>query len=346
VEQISVHLERIVANIRDVARLADVSIATVSRVFNDSTRVSEQTRRHVRTIASRVGYWPNTAARSLTTSRTSTLGVLLPDLYGEFYSEVIRGIDQAARRDGYQILISGSHADTVTLITAARAMHGLVEGLIIMAPDNRSAAALQEIMESIPAVLLNPPCNDGKCQAISIANYDGAYAITGHLLSLGHRQIAMVKGPSGNMDSEERLKGYRAAMLQAGISPSPDLEFQGDFTEMSGCQAGRSAIQRNPRPTAVVAANDYMAIGLMSALREAGVRMPEEMAVTGFDDIEIAQYMNPPLTTVHVDTYELGERAFQRWIQAARSGGAASPAHEILPTRLVVRQSCGSNGKK
>jgi LacI family transcriptional regulator len=335
-----------VATIRDVARLADVSIATVSRVFNGSTRVSDQTRHHVRSIAARVGYWPNTAARSLTTSRTSTLGVLLPDLYGEFYSEVIRGIDQAARRDGYQILISGSHADTLTLVTAARAMHGLVEGMIIMAPDDGSAAALQEIMESIPAVLLNPPCDNGSCNAISIANYDGAYAITEHLLALGHRRIAMVKGPSGNVDSEERLKGYRAAMLHAGIDPSPDLEFQGDFTEVSGCQAGRAAIQSIPRPTAMVAANDYMAIGLMSALREAGVRIPEEMAVTGFDDIEISQYVNPPLTSVHVDTYELGERAFQRWIQAARSGGPSSPAHEVLPTRLVVRQSCGSKGTR
>lgn len=334
------------ATIRDVARLADVSIATVSRVFNGSPRVSDETRRHVRLIATRVGYWPNTAARSLTTSRTSTLGVLLPDLYGEFYSEVIRGIDQAARREGYQILISGSHADTGTLVSAARAMHGLVEGLIIMAPDGGSAQALQEIMEGIPAVLLNPPCDDGKCEVISIANFDGAYSVTSHLLSLGHRLIAMLKGPSGNVDSEERARGFRAAIEEAGIGSSPELEFQGDFTEGSGYQAGRWALAQSPRPTAVVAANDYMAIGLMSALREAGLRMPEEMAVTGFDDIEIAQYLNPPLTTVRVDTYELGERAFQTCIRSARGGASPSPTHEVLPTRLIVRHSCGSNGRK
>jgi len=331
-----------VATIRDVARLAGVSIATVSRAFNGSSRVSDETRRHVHDVAARIGYWPNTAARSLTTSRTLTIGVLLPDLYGEFFSEVIRGIDQTARAEGYQILVSSSHADAETLVTATRSMRGLVDGIIVMAPHEGASRAVTQISENFIAVLLNPRVAAEGCPSISIANYDGAYAVVTHLLKQGHRVIATVKGPAGNVDAEERLRGYRAALRDAGVDPSTRWEIPGDFTESSGHWSARQILRLNPRPTAVAAANDYMAVGLMSALRDAGIRMPEEMAVTGFDDIAIAQFLSPPLTTVHVDAYGLGERAVRRWLALSRSGENGTQAGDIVPTQLVVRRSCGA----
>ena len=330
------------ATIRDVARVAGVSIATVSRVYNGSSRVSDETRSKVRSVAAKMDYWPNGAARSLTTSRTHSLGVLLPDLYGEFFSEVIRGIDHAARREKYQILVSSSHADNEALIAAARSMHGRIDGLIAMAPDAVSTAAIKQIAKNFPVVLLNPRVEVEGCGAISIANYEGSHTMVRHLISLGHKRIAMLTGPSGNVDSEERVRGYRAALVEAGIEPESRYEVAGDFVESSGYARAADFLALSPRPTAVFAANDYMAIGLLSALREAGLRVPEDIAVTGFDNIAISQYVTPALTTVHVDAYELGDRAVGQWLQAIEGEDHQPARHETLPASLVIRRSCGS----
>ena len=330
-----------VATIRDVARAAGVSIATVSRVFNGSSRVSEGAYQRVRSAATQLDYCPNETARSLTTSRTSTLGVVLPDLYGEFFSEVIRGIDHAARQEHYRILVSSSHADTDALVSIARSLRGRVDGLIAMAPDEGTAAAIGQMTDNFPVVLMSPRFNVQTCDSISIANFEGACAMIEHLLSIGHQTIAMIKGPPGNIDAEERLRGYRTALRDAGKETSPALEFQGDFTESSGYQCCGAILRCQPRPTAVFAANDYMAVGLICAIGDTGLRVPQDIAVTGFDDIALAQYLNPPLTTVRVDAYELGERAVRKWICSAQEGGPVD-GHETLPATLVVRKSCGT----
>lgn len=333
------------ATIRDVARVAGVSIATVSRVFNGSPRVAEETNLRVRSAAGQLDYWPNETARSLITSRTNTLGVLLPDLYGDFFSEVIRGIDHAARAERLQVLISSSHADTAALVFMARSMRGRVDGLIMMVPDEGSAAGVQEVTRTFPSVLLNPRFEVEGCGAISIANFDGARSVVRHLLRLGHRTVAMIKGPVGNVDAEERLRGYHEALCEGGLEPNDALELTGDFTESAGYEQARELLLLAPGPTAVFAANDYMAIGLLSALREAGLRVPQDLAVVGFDDVALAQYMDPPLTTVRVDAYELGQRAVRQWLASAR-GTAGSAPREVLPTGLVVRQSCGAIGSR
>jgi LacI family transcriptional regulator len=332
----------VVATIRDVAREAGVSIATVSRVFNQTALVTESTAAHVRTVAARMDYWPNSAARSLITHRTHAIGVLLPDLYGEFFSEVIRGIDMAARREKYQVLVSSSRADAETIVSAVRALRGRIDGLIVMAPDADATAAIRDFASRFPVVLLNPGEVDVDCGALSIANQDGAYAAVSHLVQLGHRRIAMVMGPAGNLDAEQRRRGYRMALADGGLEWAPELELGGDFGESSGFHAASALAALRPRPTAVFAANDYMAIGLMSALREADVRVPQEIAICGFDDIAIAQYLSPPLTTVRVDAYGLGERALQLLVPYARARRPAEPHREVLPTSLVVRTSCGA----
>jgi LacI family transcriptional regulator len=327
-----------------VAREAGVSVATVSRVLNGSAHVSEATDRQVRTVANRLNYWPNGAARSLITSRTSTLGVLLPDLHGEFFSEVIRGVDLAARRAGYHLLVSSSHAATEELVAALRTMRGRIDALIVMAPDLDAPELIRECAAGTPTVVLNPGQPVSGCHAISIDNLDGAQQVVRHLVELGHRRIATVTGPARNMDARQRLEGYRAALKAAGIAHSRDHEFQGDFTEPSGYQAGRAIIRLSPRPTAVFVGNDKMAVGVLGALSDGGLRVPEDIAVAGFDDIEMSQYLNPPLTTVHADAYMLGERAVERALAMANDGATAggSPRHEILRTTLVVRGSCGA----
>lgn len=329
--------------IKDVARAAGVSVATVSRVFNDSGPVSPVTRTRIREVASRLRYTPDEAARSLIMRRTSTIGVFLPDLYGEFYSEVIRGIDQTARARGYHILVSGSHNDPDELDAAFRAMRGRVDGLIVMSPALHTRALVRELPETLPVVLLNSPRDGDFADSVVVDNVGGARAMVRHLATLGHTRIAIICGAPGNHDSAERLKGYRSAMTGRRTA---GWEIAGDFTEKSGYEAVASILTMRPRPTAIFASNDSMAIGALSALREAGIRVPADMAVVGFDDIPLARYMSPPLSSVHVAIDELGARATTRLLDAlTEKAPRGARKREVLKTRLMVRESCGARGR-
>ena len=327
------------ATIRDVAQKAGVSVATVSRVLNGSDVVAEKTRAKVERIVAKLEYWPHAAAQSLNTSRTHTLGVLLPDLHGQFFSEVIRGVDQGAREQGFQILVSSSHADVDTLMTGARSMAGRVDGLIVMAPDQATTAAMKDLAKRFPVILLNPHHPVEGCGMISVANFEGAVDIVSHLVRSGHRAIGIIKGPKGNMDAEERLRGYRHALREAGVTPNPAFEFAGDFSEASGFMAGLEIAKLRVRPTAVFATNDGMATGLLSALHQHGIDVPEGIAVAGFDDIPIAQFLSPGLTTVHVDAFALGKQAVQMLLSTLADEAPLVSRREILPVKLILRQS-------
>lgn len=332
------------ATIRDVARVAGVSIATVSRVFNNHTLVNPETASRVLEVASQLEYWPNGAAQSLTTRRTHTLGVMLPELFGEFYSEVIRGIDRQSRSHDYQILLSSSHSNGEEVLIAGRAMLGRIDGLIMMAPDEASIETVERVRRRVPVVLLNPKVEIEGCCSVAFENFSGARAAVSHLVGLGHRDIAMVAGPSGNVDAEERLRGFRRALTDAGLDPEAALVVPGDFRESAGYEAGVALLARRPRPTAVFAANDCMAVGLLAALRAAGRRVPRDIAVVGFDDIAMAAYLNPPLTTVRVDASGLGQRAVDLMMGAMEAGSAGGCLRQLLPATLTVRQSCGAAG--
>ncbi|HLS47029.1 MAG TPA: LacI family DNA-binding transcriptional regulator [Gemmatimonadales bacterium] len=327
--------------IKDVARAAGVSVATVSRVYTGSDRVREETRVHVWEVAGRLGYAPHGTARSLITSRTSTIGVLLPDLYGEFFSEVIRGIDQTAQREGYHLLVSSAHAEQSAVEAALRSMRGRVDGLIIMSPGHEALAPLANLPANFPVVLLNSAGGTDQTDSITVANADGARTMVRHLISLGHRRIAVLRGSPGNFDAAERLRGYREALTEAGISPRPRWELEGNFSEASGYAAAEAILAQTDRPTALFAANDSMAIGALAGFRRAGLTVPGDMAVAGFDDIPLSRYMDPPLTSVHVDISALGERATARLLAGMDRDPARERIREVLPVTLVVRRSCG-----
>jgi len=320
--------------IRDVAARAGVSVATVSRVFNQKGPIREETVRRVMEVAGELQYVPHAGARSLSTRSTRTIGVVLPDLHGEFFSEVIRGIDLAARELGYHLLLSGSHADRDEMRAVVQAVRGLVDGLIIMSPDLDPEALCADLPLGIPAVLLNAKA-EGR-PSITIDNAAGARDMVRHLASLGHGSIAFIGGPARNVDAEQRRRGFRAGVRIRDIRAA---EYAGDFTEDSGYEAGKKILASSPRPTAVFAANDSMAIGALSAFRDAGVRVPQDLALVGFDDIPIARFLDPPLTTVKVPIAELGRRGLQILI-----GGESEPAR--LTTSLVVRRSCGAQPNK
>ncbi|HEU0013712.1 MAG TPA: LacI family DNA-binding transcriptional regulator [Longimicrobium sp.] len=330
------------ATIRDVARRAGVSVATVSRVLNHSGQVRDDTRARVESAAAELRYTPNSTARSLITRRTATFGVVLPDLFGEFFSEVIRGMDPLARSRGYHLLLSSSHDDHCEIEFALAAMRGRVDGLVVMSPHVgvRSLAAC--LPPELPVVLLNCDAAGADYPAIGIDNHAGALAMVRHLVSLGHTRIGMIRGGQDNFDARERRRGYHAALDEAGL-PGADgrWEAPGDFTEAGGWDAALRLARLPEPPTAVFCANDSMAVGAMSALRGQGLRVPEDVAVAGFDDIPMARYLSPPLTSVHVDVHRLGARAVEMLCDAL-ADPRAPPRQELVPTRLVIRRSCGA----
>jgi LacI family transcriptional regulator len=323
--------------IREVASHAGVSVATVSRALNRSGPVREETRRRVEAAVKALDYHPNSAARSLITRRTRMLGVLLPDLHGEFFSELIRGLDQAAQAAGYHLLVSSSHDNATDLDAALQGMHGRLDGLIVMAPKVGGAVLSQLLPTHIPLVLLNSADADLECDALRIDSFGGARDMVQHLVSHGHRRIAFINGPEENFDAQERLRGYRAGLEAAGLCPDPQLEVPGDFTGSGGHAGSVSLLAVRPPPTAIFAANDAMALGALSALREAGVVVPRMMALAGFDDISSARYASPPLTSVRGPIGQLAARAVTRLVSRA----TRTATRELLPALLVPRHSCG-----
>jgi LacI family transcriptional regulator len=326
--------------IKEVAREAGVSVATISRVVNEKGPVSEETRQRIRGVVERLRYAPHAAARSLITRQTRTLGVLLPDLFGEFFSELIRGIDVAARKRGYHLLVSGSHGDHAETRAMLRAIRGRVDGLIALSPDLDAGAFEENLPAGFPVVLLNGNVRRTGYASILVDNYGGAFAMARHLMRFGHRRIAFVTGPADNHDAAERLRGYRDALgRQIGAS---GLEISGDFREEAGYRAAPRILRGRRRPTAVFAANDAMAIGLLCAFRERQILVPEDIALAGFDDIPIARFITPPLTTVRFPIAELGRLATARLLHALNGSDEHRRNEEILPTTLVVRSSCGA----
>lgn len=325
--------------IREVAKTAGVSVATVSRVLNGSGPVGSKTRARIEKVSRELRYVPNRAARSLNTSRTHTLGVVLPDLHGAFFSEVLRGLDQAARACDHHLLVAGSHGGSSELAAALQAMNGRVDALVVMSP-----AAEAEILEAnLPAgrpVMLLGAQVDG-FGALDVDHCGGAAAMTRHLLGLGHRRIVHITGEMANRDAVERLSGYRTAMAEVGAS-ADDLVIPGDFTEESGRAAVAHLAAAGTAYDAIFAANDAMALGALGALREAGLDIPLDVALAGFDDILLGRFLAPPLTSVHVPLEQLSKLAVEQLVTAVEEGTPLSSAPQTLATTLVVRASCGA----
>jgi len=288
-------------------------------------------------------YIPDAAARSLSIRRSHTIGVVLPDVHGEFFSEVIRGVDLSARASGYHLLVSGSHNDAAEMSAVLRALRGRVDGLVVMAPDVEAQQVCMDMHPSMPVALLNL-CSEADF-VVTIDNYGGAVAMMRHLAGLGHRRIAFIKGPDRNSDAAERLRAYRDVMKSVVPRSLATIEAQGDFTESSGYAAAQELMSLRNRPSAIFASNDAMAVGALRALRQLDVHVPDDVALVGFDDIPMAEYLTPPLTTVSVPIAELGRRAFALVLQAIDQQKPRR-RQETLPATLVIRESCGSHLKR
>jgi DNA-binding LacI/PurR family transcriptional regulator len=326
------------ATIRDVAREAQVSVASVSRALNGHERVRPELRARVQEVAARLGYVPHAGARSLSLARTSAIGVVLPDLHGEFFSELLRGMDREVAAQGLALLLTVLQ-DGRGLNTLA-ALRGQVDGLVVMAPQLGAAELRAQLPAGLPAVFLN--CVPGLAgAALRVDNAAGAAAMVDHLVAAGARAIAHIAGPAGNVDAEERRAGAVAAAERAGVALTV---IQGDFTEASGAAAAAQVARGAIRADALFAANDAMAIGALVALKGHGVAVPRQVRVAGFDDIPLARLVTPALTTMRVDIAALGARAVQllarRIVAPAEGLVEVGPAGaEAIVPRLVVRDT-------
>ena len=328
------------ATIRDVAKAVGLSVATVSRAINGFEHVLPHTRQRVLDAARHLHYIPSGAARSMALRRTDTIGALLPELHGGFFSELIRGIDQATRSHRSHLLLSSSHDDADEAAAALQAMNGRVDGLIVMSPHADADFLARNLPRAIPVVLLNAGIRDSSYPSCTVDNFGGARAMTRHLLATGHQRLGFLGGPSGNFEARERKRGFLSAL---GGHGSP-LLLDGDFSEASGAHAAARLLGMPAahRPNAVFAANDAMAIALMANLIAGGLRVPQDIAITGFDDIALASHVNPPLTTVHVPIAALGMQALDVLSQHMCDGGdSVVPTNHLVPVELVVRHSCG-----
>ena len=325
------------ATIRDVARRAQVSVATVSRALNGLENVSEHTRTRVADAVRELGYVPHAGARSLSLARTGAIGVVLPDLHGEFFSEIVRGMDREASRHGYLLLLSNMHAGGEQARLALHAMRGRVDGLIVMAPHLGASELASALPAALPAVLINTRSDRDQHPSIHLDNRAGATAVVDHFAAVGRERIVHLSGPVQNIDALERRAAFRSAADAHGISYEI---LDGDFEEQSGERAIATLLASGTHFDAIFAANDNMAIGALQALHAAGLRVPEDVAVAGFDDIPLARHIG--LTTVRVRIAELGERAIVRLL--AMLTGRPDHSDELHAPELVIRSSSDDRG--
>jgi LacI family transcriptional regulator len=326
------------ATIRDVARRAQLSVATVSRALNGFDNVSEHARLRVSEAVRELGYVPHAGARSLSLARTNAIGVVLPDLHGEFFSEIVRGMDREASRSGYFLLLSNLHEGAKQASQALRAMHGRVDGLIVMAPHLEAAELGDALPSRLPSILINSREGSGTRIAIHLDNSAGVRAVVDHFAALDRRRPVHIAGPKGNIDAEERAGAFRDACGAHGLDPQV---LQGDFEESSGERAVAELLASGRHFDALFAANDNMAIGALQALRSAGIDVPGDVAVVGFDDIPLARHLG--LTTVRVRIAELGARAIARLVDLMGRGDDGGD--ELHAPELVVRATTDPGAK-
>lgn len=320
----------------DVARLAGVSHQTVSRVINNHPNVSSATRARVQAAIAELGYRPNSAARTLVTRRSKTLGVVSFDttLYGP--ASMLYGIEQAARDADFFVSIVSLRSITRTALLDAveRLREQAVEGVVVIAPHTSASGVLVQAARGVP--LVGAGCGvTEQVPMVAIDQRAGAAAATRHLLDLGHRTVHHVAGPTTWLDAVGRAEGWRSTLEEAAARVPAVVT--GDWSARSGYEAGRR-LAAEPDVTAVFCANDHMAQGLLRALHEAGRRVPDDISLVGFDDIPEAAYFIPPLSTVRQDFLELGRRSLELLVQ--RLGDNSGPPDSVLiPPELVVRAS-------
>jgi LacI family transcriptional regulator len=330
--------------IRDIAAEAGVSVATVSRVLNETAKVNLQLRQRVLAAAARVGYRPNGIARSLRLQRTNSLGVVIPTITNPYFTDAVRAMQDAAGRQGYTLLVTNSDRDpakeeAALLTLLDRRVDGVV--LVSAALDPEPSPALQTFLDSgTPLVVMDRALPRLELDRVLVDTRAGAREAVLHLARQGRRRIAFIAGPPSISTAAEKLAGYGDGLAAAGLAFDPQAVLPGDYTLESGEVQAQALLAMQPQPDGLLIANNLMTLGALRVLLRRDVAIPERLAVVGYDDVPWTEAVRPALSVVAQPTYELGRRAIERLIERTSGRLAAGPpVTEILPTSLIVRES-------
>lgn len=334
-------------NLEDIARIAGVSRSTVSRVVNNDPHVSGATRQRVLDVIAKQGYRPNRAARALATRKTRTLSMVIPQQVSfvfpdPYFSVLIQGvIDEASRHDYAVMLWMGSRSEEQESFYRRVLANGLFDGVLVTSVPDDDLLIPRLVDAGFPLMLIGQSRHIGPSHAfVDVDNLYGGRVAVEHLLSLGYRRVGTITGPLNEAVGQHRLEGYRQAHRNCGFRVNPHLIVEGKFDEASGYRAMLTLLDRGV--DAVFAASDIMALGALRAAHERGVRVPDDIGLVGFDDHPMVAKANPPLTTIHQPIFELGAIGVHRLIELVETGAVQEEPHLVLPTHLVVRESCGA----
>lgn len=329
------------ATIKEIAEQAKVSIATVSRALNNLGNVKEETKELILNIAEELKYSPNIAARRLAKQQAKIIGFVLPEIEGEFFTDIIKGIEKEAYAQSYHVIVVGSHSERNIVESILNFMkRSLIDGVILMIPS--LSEQIKDIISAskIPVVIINGKNEANAVDTVSIDNYQGSYSIVNFLIKNYHyKKIAIIEGPSNNNDALERFEGYMAALKDNGIKPKDDWMIDGDFTSKGGELACSRLLSLLEKPEVIFASNDVMALGCYKVINAHGLKIPDNIGVVGFDHISLADLVSPHLTTVHVPIEEIGQEA-ARILFERINGTAKGVSHLKISTGIIVGDSC------
>ncbi|MBT2920449.1 DNA-binding transcriptional regulator CytR [Vibrio anguillarum] len=327
------------ATMKDVAQLAGVSTATVSRALMNPEKVSSSTRKRVEDAVLEAGYSPNSLARNLRRNESKTIVAIVPDICDPYFTEIIRGIEDAAMEHGYLVLLGDSgqqkkrESSLVNLVFTKQA-----DGMLLLGTDLPFDVSKPEQKNLPPMVMACEFAPELELPTVHIDNLTSAFEAVNYLTQLGHKRIAQISGPAEATLCKFRHQGYQQALRRAGIEMNPNYCTYGDFTFEAGAKALRQLLASSEPPTAIFSHNDSMAIGVIKEAKKLGLRVPQDISVVGFDDIQFALYCDPPLTTISQPRYEIGRQAMLMMLDLLR-GQEVGAGSRLLETKLVIRES-------
>lgn len=332
------------STIFDVAKKAGVSKSTVSRVINNQGNVKEKTRKKILKVMRSLNYHPNSSARSLVTKRTNTIGLIVPDITDFFYLQFIKGAEVVGIKNNYNMMLLSSRWDVEEERYCLKMFgEGRVDGVLLISGNWVGEPYLNcPELEKMPLVIIDRTLNNHVIPTINVDNKNGGYLGTRHLLENGHRMIAFVTGLANQKASLDRMEGYRQAMDEAGVRESDNLIYPGDFTEKSGYQVTRQVLEAGKGITAIFYANDLMAIGGIKAIKEKGLKIPDDLSLIGCDDLELVSLIDPPFTTLRQPRYKMGYTGMELLINSIEHKDNINPAQIIYHMALIQRNSVQS----
>jgi len=327
---------------QDIAKIANVSTSTVSRTINNPESVQKETRDRVLEVIKELNYKPNLVARQFRTREAKVILVIVPDIASMFFSKILRSIEQVASANGYKVLLCDTNND----INKERAYMDLLEqkqadGVILLTAKLKKEE-VEEVANEFPVVLACEYMDDLDVPTVYSDSFSSAKEITEHLIHLGHTKIAHITSHMNSVLGTYRLEGFKAALKSHNIAINPDYIQQSDDTNVSGFDQMQALLALETPPTAVFAFNDEMAIAAYRAIKEKGLKIPEDVAVAGFDNLEASTYVTPMLTTVNQSRHEIGEKATQLLLDLIQ-GKSFKEKKSVVATKLIVRESCGGN---